>query len=128
MARILILEADRQLARYTADYLSRQGHEVSFYCDPQTAITATDAGPPDLIILNLSLAGRSGIEFLYELRSYPDWQAVPAIATGRLTHDEQLAYGQAFSQLGVSGFVPKDGATLRSLAAAASQILQTVKT
>lgn len=128
MARILILEADRQLARYTSDYLSRHGHEVSFYCDPQSAISAADAEPSDLIIINLSLAGRSGIEFLYELRSYPDWQAVPAIVTGRLTPEEQLAYGQAFTQLGVSSFVPKDGSSLKGLASAANQLSQTVKT
>lgn len=127
MAHILLLEADRQLARYTADFLGRRGHHVLRFADPQAAISATDTDLPDLIILNLSLAARSGIEFLYELRSYPDWQKVPVIATGRLDPKEQAAYSQAFTQLNISSYMPKESFSLSGLAAAADGLLQPAK-
>lgn len=124
MARILLLEADRQLASHTAVILRRQGYEVAHFCDPQSAISSADTEPPNLVILNLALAGRSGIEFLYELRSYPDWQSVPAIVTGRLSPEEKTAYSRAFDQLNVSSFVPTGIASLKLLANAAAELLQ----
>jgi DNA-binding response OmpR family regulator len=124
MALILLLEADRQLAKNTADFIRRQGHDVLQFTDPQSAISATDNNQPELIILNLSLAARSGIEFLYELRSYPDWQDIPVIATGRLNPAEQAIYSQAFSQLNISSYLPKESYSLSGLVAAVEQLLQ----
>ncbi len=124
MARILIIEADRQLAKYAASFLGVQGHDVVCCANPQTAISVTDASQPDLIVLNLSLAFRSGVEFLYELRSYPEWQGIPVIVTSRLDPAEQSAYSQAFSQLNVSNYVPKENLSLSELSYVAGQLLQ----
>ncbi|HET7528868.1 MAG TPA: response regulator, partial [Candidatus Saccharimonadales bacterium] len=80
--QIFILSSDRQMARNTASYLKLKGYSVHTFCDPQEAIVGADTTRPDLAIIELSLAGRSGIEFLYELRSYPDWQSLPVIVLG----------------------------------------------
>jgi DNA-binding response OmpR family regulator len=72
MAQILLLETDRQLAKSLKDYFGRAGHSLVCYSDPQQAVVAADRRQPQVIILDLMLAGRSGIEFLYELRSYPE--------------------------------------------------------
>lgn len=76
---ILIIEADQLLAKNLYVGLRRAGHKVTRKTDAQAAITAADACTPDVIILDLLLANRSGIEFLYELRSYPDWKDIPVI-------------------------------------------------
>lgn len=122
MPRILLLEADRQLASHAKDYLRHQNHEVSHFCGPQEAITNADAKRPDIVIVDLSLADRSGIEFLYELRSYPDWQNVPVIATGWLSRAELANYSQAFRQLGVSAYMPKEQLSLSGIAAEVDQL------
>lgn len=76
---VLIVEADQLLAKNLFASLSRAGHKVVHKTDAQAAITAADVSTPDVIILDLLLANRSGIEFLYELRSYQDWKDIPVI-------------------------------------------------
>ena len=110
------MEADRQLARNASDYLSRRGCRVEIHSGPQQAVSAADKQKPDVIVLDLSLAGRSGVEFLYELRSYPDWQRIPVIAAGRLTPEELEAYQPALAQLGISAYLPKRFTPLSMLA------------
>jgi DNA-binding response OmpR family regulator len=99
MSRILILSSDRQISRHTASFLESKGYQVSVHSDPQQAITDTDGSHPDLVITDLLLAGRSGAEFLYELRSYPEWQAIPVIITGVQSATEISNYLPAFGEL-----------------------------
>ncbi len=124
MPRILILETDRQLAKNVSDFLRSAGHTVDIYSDPQSAISAADAHCPDVVILDLLLAGRSGIEFLYELRSYPEWQRLPVIITSKLSDAELESYRPALRQLNVSRFLHKPTAQLQELAAAIQQSLR----
>jgi DNA-binding response OmpR family regulator len=123
MPKILILETDRQLAKNTSDFLVLQGHQVDIYSDPQSAISSADTNCPDVVVLDLMLAGRSGIEFLYELRSYPEWQQIPVIVTSKLTDEELQAYLPAFGQLNVSGYLHKPTTPLADLAAMVQKLL-----
>ena len=79
MAKILLIEPDRQLAQTYYEALQTEGHTVIAAAGAQTAILATDQEQPDLIILEPQLVEHSGIEFLYELRSYSEWQLTPVI-------------------------------------------------
>jgi DNA-binding response OmpR family regulator len=79
MASILIIEPDRILGKTYAGALQSSGHEVTVCASAQQGILLADQKRPDLILLELQLIEHSGIEFLYELRSYPDWQSIPVI-------------------------------------------------
>lgn len=79
MAEILLIEPDRLLAESCVEALGLAGHEVNAASSAQAAILAADAIRPDIVILELQLVEHSGIEFLYEFRSYPDWQDIPVI-------------------------------------------------
>lgn len=125
MAKILLLETDRQLAKNVKDYFVRAGHQLSYYSDPQTAVMAADTSRPDVIILDLFLASRSGIEFLYELRSYPEWQPIPVIITGRLAASELDVFKDSFKELNIARYITKQ-ASLKDLLAAAEATLQPV--
>jgi len=126
MPRVLLIETDRQLAKNLQSYLELNDFIVDIHSDIQNAIMSTDTQCPDVIILDLILAGRSGIEFLYELRSYPEWQSVPVIATGHISQDELSHYGSAFEQLNVSAYLPKHSAFDR-LAGEIRKLLQPAK-
>ena len=125
MARVLLIETDRQLAKNIKSYLQLAGHTVNSHSDLQAAVTTADTDRPGIIILDLWLAGRSGIEFLYELRSYPDWQPVPVIVTGKLSQDELANFAKAFEQLSISSYLPKHTAT-SILAEQIDQLLQPI--
>lgn len=79
MARILLIEPDRLLALTYRQALSQAGHQVLSCPGAQAGITAADKIQPELIILELQLVEHSGIEFLYEFRSYPEWQTIPVL-------------------------------------------------
>ncbi len=123
MPKILLIESDRQLASYARNFLDNSGYETILHYDLQTAISVTDSQKPDVIILNLQLAARSGIEFLYELRSYPDWQSLPVIVVGQLSKDEAQAYKEAFDELEVT-YLHKPALSLQQTKEAIESISQ----
>ena len=113
MATIFLLETDRQLSQAAKQYFT--GHDVFYFADPQAAVTAADIHKPDVVVVDLFLAGRSGIEFLYEFRSYPDWQDLPVLVTGHLPQDGLDEYKHALNQLRVHKYLPKYTTNLQDL-------------
>ena len=80
MNRVLLIEPDHILAEtYKQAIESEKLARVEVVNGAQAAIMAADAHKPDLVILELQLIEHSGVEFLYEFRSYPEWQSVPVI-------------------------------------------------
>lgn len=79
MTNILLIEPDRILGETYQHVLQSAGYEVTLVAGAQTAVASADKKRPDLVILELQLVEHSGIEFLYEFRSYPDWQDIPVL-------------------------------------------------
>ena len=116
MARILLIEPDRLLGVTYAQALTAAGHSPKLATTAQQAIHAADASMPDLIILELQLIEHSGIEFLYELRSYRDWQDTPVIIQTQVPPGEFNASRQILQeQFGVKVYLYKPHSSLRDL-------------
>jgi two-component system, OmpR family, KDP operon response regulator KdpE len=116
--RILLIEPDRRLAATYAEALQAVGHRVVTAPTAQPAITAADARRPDLVILELQLVEHSGIEFLYEFRSYRDWQAVPVIVQSQVPPAEFAnSWPLLQDELGVRTYLYKPRTSLRRLLA-----------
>lgn len=115
MSTIYLLETDRQLGKAAKAYFA--GHDLYYFADPQAAVSAADIHRPDVVVLDLFLAGRSGIEFLYELRSYPDWQHLPVLVTGHLPAKELAGYHDSLCELKVHKYLPKHSTSLQDLLA-----------
>lgn len=77
--KVLLIEPDRSLARVYSAYLGHKGYDVTVAHHAQEAVYNMESQPPDVIVLELQLAAHNGIEFLYELRSYAEWQEVPVV-------------------------------------------------
>ena len=127
MARVLLIESDRLLGASTQQALKRAGHRVNLQVDPQAAVDGADGARPDVIIMDLQFAGRSGVEFLYEFRSYPDWANVPVVVYSGLSLEELEQARRGFSQLNVAGFYSKSIVSLAQLTRAVDRLLQPAK-
>lgn len=127
MARILLLEPDRLLASQYHDFLAGQGHEVQVFADAQGAIVATDAVKPEIIIIELLLAGHSGIEFLYELRSYTEWHDIPVIVLSRIPPAETGLTDKTMKELRIAAVLYKPNTSLKKLAAQVDKMLSVEK-
>ena len=104
--------------------LRKAGYEVDWQVDPQEALDIADKSPPSLIIVDLVLAGRGGIEFLYEFRSYPDWQRIPIVVFSSLSAEELKEALAGFEHLNVNAYHYKPTTSLAELTRTVSRILQ----
>ena len=68
-SKVLIVEDEPKLAALLSDYLSADGYVTYTVGDGREVIAAVERDPPDLILLDLNLPGRDGLEVCRELRS-----------------------------------------------------------
>jgi DNA-binding response OmpR family regulator len=116
MARIILLEPDVVLSRTYGAVLASDGHEVQICRSAQEAIFSIDENCPDLILVELQLVGHSGIEFLYELRSYTDWCSVPVIVHTQVPPHEFNGCDELFrTRLGMAEYLYKPHTSMRGL-------------
>jgi two-component system response regulator MprA len=66
--RVLIVEDDRAVRRMLERSLAKEGFEVSAAADGATALTLSERSTPDLVVLDVSMPGLSGIDVCRRLR------------------------------------------------------------
>src|SRR5699024_1178210 len=76
VTRILLVEDEESYREPLTYQLTREGYEVTTAADGDEALTAFQRSAPDLVLLDLMLPGRSGVEVCRELRKT---SAVPVI-------------------------------------------------
>jgi len=74
--RILVIEDDQSIAEIVGILLRAEGYEVSYCADGNQAITAFKAVSPDLVLLDLMLPGKDGIEICRTIR---DSSGIPIV-------------------------------------------------
>lgn len=124
MANIILIESDRLLAGNLIKYFKGQGHDIVWQVDPQTAMNQADNNCPDLIILDMVLAGRTGAEFLYEFRSYSDWQKIPVVIFSNLPYEELSSPLDSMEHLHIAAYHHKASTSFERLAQSIEQLLQ----
>jgi two-component system, OmpR family, alkaline phosphatase synthesis response regulator PhoP len=85
VTRILIVEDDREIAQLVRDYLVRAGYGTSVAGDGEQALVAARNGNPDLIVLDLGLPGRDGLDVIREIRKSAQTPIVILTARGEET-------------------------------------------
>ncbi len=117
MTYILLVEPDAVLAKTYCRAFERAGYTVMWTTHAQAAIDAADARLPAVIVLELQLAGHSGIEFLYEFRSYSEWQDVPVIVHTLVPFTEFGDMAALRNELGVGAYHYKPNTRITQLIA-----------
>ena len=72
MSRILIVEDEPKLAALETDYLRSAGYDTHAIGNGAEVVPWVRAHSPDLILLDLMLPGRDGLEVCKELRTFSD--------------------------------------------------------
>jgi len=127
MAQVLIIEPDVRLAKLYAEALQMRQHQAVTVSTAQAAILAADATKPDAVILELQLTAHSGIEFLYEFRSYADWQTIPVVIMSAVPPAEFASSQQLlFEQLGVVAYHYKSRTSLEKLLSSVEATLASI--
>lgn len=111
------------LAKTYQSALVSHGYQVALATNSQEAINMADKNTPGLVVMELQLVGHSGIEFLYEFRSYPDWQSIPVLIHSQVPYVE-LKDGWPIlkEELGVSDYRYKPATNLQALIASVDHL------
>jgi len=85
---VLIVEDEEKLAALLGDYLRQSGFEPAWIADGLSVLPRVRESLPDLILLDLMLPGRDGLEICKEIRSFSQ---VPIIMiTARVEEIDRL--------------------------------------
>jgi two-component system response regulator BaeR len=115
--KILIVEDEPKLAALVADYLRAEAFGVHLIDDGLRVVPWVRENKPDLILLDLMLPGRDGLEICRELRTFTD---VPVVmVTARVEEIDRLVGLEA----GADDYVCKPF-SLRELVARVKAILR----
>jgi DNA-binding response OmpR family regulator len=110
-ARILLVEDEPALARGLADNFRDEGFDVRLVARGDQAIRAVRDQEPDLVVLDIMLPGRSGLDVLRELRS--SGNHVPVLV---LTAKGDVVDRVVGLELGADDYLPKPFAVRELLA------------
>ncbi len=101
---VLLIEDEPNIVEAIRFLLSREGWRVDTHSDGIDAVEAVQAANPDLVILDLMLPGRSGMDILRDLRAIPSLAALPVLM---LTARGQSRDRDMAEKAGVSRFMTK---------------------
>lgn len=86
--KILVVEDEIKIAQLLDDYLTRSGYDVSCLHEGTTVVDNVKKSAPDLLLLDLMLPGRDGLEICRELRTFTE---IPIIMiTARVEEIDRL--------------------------------------
>jgi two-component system alkaline phosphatase synthesis response regulator PhoP len=102
--RILVVDDDRDIVRLVQAYLKQSGYDVLVAYDGETALHVLRRERPDLVILDLMLPARDGIDVTRVVRSDAGLAAMPIIMLTARVEDQDRILGL---ELGADDYVTK---------------------
>jgi DNA-binding response OmpR family regulator len=97
MAHILVIEDDEHMRGSLAQTLERLGHRVTTAVDGRAGVESAAAAPPDLVITDLIMPEKEGLETIVELRQqHPLVRIIAMSGGGRLSNEDYLHLAKRF--------------------------------
>jgi two-component system alkaline phosphatase synthesis response regulator PhoP len=118
--KILIVEDEPGLSKILKKQIERLGYAVAIAVDGSAALAKIKSSKPDLVILDLMVPKKSGIEVLRELRVDLE-DNVPVLVLSNLEHMQDI---EASRHYGVADYIIKSDVSLRYLTTRIVQILE----
>lgn len=94
--RILVVDGSNERLHTVCTTLQARGLSVDVVENGPSALTSLESRRPDVILLEVGMAGMSGMEVLDRIRSSPQHASVPVILVGEQVADEELLEGYKF--------------------------------
>lgn len=111
---VLLIEDEPNIIEAIRFLLTRDGWHVETHSDGTDAVEVIGAAMPDLVILDVMLPGRTGMDILRDLREQDDTRTLPVLM---LTARGQSRDREMAEKAGVSRFMTKPFSNTEVLAA-----------
>ena len=102
--RILVVDDDRQIVRLVQSYLQQSGFTVLTAYDGEEALHVIRRDKPDLVVLDLMLPKRDGLEITRLLRADEQLAAIPILMLTARVEDVDKIVG---IELGADDYLTK---------------------
>ena len=97
MPHILVIDDDESMRRSLVHTLEKLGHQVSSAPDGKAGVAQAAASPPDLVITDLIMPEKEGLETIMELRAqHPKIRIIAMSGGGRLSNEDYLHLAKRF--------------------------------
>jgi len=118
--KILIVEDEPILSDLLFQFLDEEGFEVKMAQTAEEGIKRAKEFFPDLILLDILLPGKSGYEFLLEIKKDEKLSLVPVIVLSNLGQEEEI---QKSLSLGAKEHLIKANLTLEEIVKKVKEII-----
>lgn len=112
MKKILLIEDESALQKSLGDALREDGFEVLSALDGTTGERLAKSEKPDLIVLDLILPQKSGLEVFQSLKEDKTTEDIPVVI---LTNLEKIEHVEKALEMGAKTFLIKANYTLKEI-------------
>lgn len=102
--KVLLIEDEPNITEAIRFLLTREGWQVETHAEGENAVQTILSAQPDLVILDVMLPGKRGMDVLRELREHEEMRALPVLM---LTARGQSRDREMAEKAGVSRFMTK---------------------
>ncbi len=120
MKKILIIEDDQSIYNVYSAELKLRGYEVEHEANGMNAMDSIDKFEPDLILLDIILPGRNGLEILEEIVGRDDLKDIKVLMVTNYGNDSNV---KKALELGAEDYILKYNIVPSELSEKVSQIL-----
>lgn len=121
MSKLLIIDSNISAYKIYRELFNE--FVLYFAANANDAMNTVDENDIELIITELSLANHSGMEFIYEFRTYDDWRNVPIIVYSNIKLEDQVLKSRTWSKLNIYNYLYKPNSSLKKLQLTAEKAL-----
>jgi len=121
MKKILLVEDEAALQKSLGGTLRNEGFEVLSALDGEIGERLAKTEHPDLIILDLVLPNKDGLEVFGALKDDKETQDIPVII---LTNQEKIENVEKVLEMGAKTYLVKANYTLQEIVEKISQVLR----
>lgn len=112
--KILIIEDEKSLSKIISGAIDQKRFKVILATDTDEGMEKAILEKPDLIILDVLLPGKSGFEFLQDIKNRKETKQIPVIILSNLGQEEEIRKGLS---LGAIDYLVKADFTLDEVVA-----------
>jgi len=118
--KVLLVEDDPFMISLLSEHLIKSGFEVANATDGEKAVSQFRNSRPDIMIFDIIMPRKNGIEALREIRGLEGGKDVPAIILSNL---EESSFVTAAEELGVKAYLVKANVQLPEVVDKIKEIL-----
>ncbi len=112
--RILVIESDVHERSILIEALT--DFDVIAVSDAEQALAvAHNDADIGAVVMDMTLDGHSGLEFLYEFRSYTDWLHIPVFVYSSVMVGDEVLSARSWQHLGVANYFYRPQSSLHDL-------------